>query len=230
MSWEEIIRIVSKYLEAGQLKSLLLILLIAVPVYILFNVSRVVDSFDSFRKRNQAIIKDYFDKEVPKDAVTEKVILDARETRYFKSIVGIYAEEKFRHALIKFHDDLSPDVSWRSIRKAMRYLRLRDREIKVEFTLSALIAYSLYVPLYLLVSYILLILIQQFFLQPVEFIGQPNKIFYSVAYGLIFWVLLREIWTIHSAVRIWEKLNRGKTKIRLVKQVIKARFTSDKNL
>lgn len=226
MNWEEIIKIVGKYLEAGQVKSLILILLIAVPVYILFNVSRVIDSFDSLRRRNQAIIKDYFDKEVLKDPLTEKVILDAREAKYFKSIVGIYAEERLRHALIKLHADLSPGVSWRSIRRSIRYLRLHDGQIKVQFSLATLLAYVLYLPLYFLVSYILLILIQQFFLQPVEFIGQPNKIFYSVAYTFIFWVLLREIWTIHSAVGIWQKLNSGKTKFWLLGQVIKNRVVS----
>jgi hypothetical protein len=226
MGLEEIIKFVSKYLEAGELKSLMLILLIAVPVYIMFNLSRVFDSFDSFRKRKQAIIRDYFEKDFPKDPNTEKVILDVREARYFKSIVGIYAEERFRYALIKLHTDLSPSVDWSSIRKALRYLRARDGQIEVRFTLSAFIAYLFYIPLYFLVSAILLILIDQFIFQPIVFIQQLNKIAYVFVYSLLFVVLLREIWVINSAVRIWKKLNSGKTKFGLMKELLKARLAS----
>lgn len=220
MDLDDILTVASRSLEAGQLKSLLLILLIAGPLYFLFNVSRLLESFDSFRKRSQSIFRDYFDKDVPKDSVTEKVILDAREARYFKSIVGICAEAKLCHALIDLLAELSPEISWKTLKRSMRYLFAREGHITVRITRVTLFAYALYVPLYLLVSYILLILIQQFFLQPMEFMQQPNKLFYSLAYSLLFWALLSEIWTIHSAMHLWEKMHEGKTKYGLVKEVI----------
>ncbi len=230
MNIQDLIALVQKYLEPGQLKTLMVILAIAVPLYILINLSGFLDSFYSFRKRKQAVIKDYLDKDIPRDAHTEKAILDAREARYFKYIIGIYAEEQFRHALIQLHAKLSPAVDWRKIRKALRYLRNRDGQIQVSLGLSALIAYTLYFPLYFLVSYIILILVHQFFLEPLLFLQTANKIAYSLAYSVLFWVLLQEIWTINSAVYIWKKLNSGKTRLDLVKIIVKSTFNKETRL
>jgi hypothetical protein len=221
MGWDDVLKFAEKFSEPGQLKLLIVLLSIAVPLYVLFNLSGVLESLYSFRKRKQSVIKDYFDRDLSRDDQTEKAILDAREARYFKYIFGIYAEEKFRHALIRLHNNLSPTVDWRIIRRAMRYLHERDGEVEVFIDLLAIIVYLLYVPLYFLVSYILLILIQQFFLQPLIFIQQPNKVAYSLVYSLLFWILLSEIWKINSAAKIWTKLNNGKNKLDLVRLSLK---------
>jgi hypothetical protein len=230
MVWEEVLKFAGKFSDPGQLKSLLLLLSIAVPLYLLFNLSGVLESVYSFRKRKQSVIKDYFDKDMPRDTQTEKAILDAREARYFKYVLGIYAEEKFRHALIRLHDKLSPSVDWRNIRRAMRYLSVRDGEAEVFIDLVAIISYLLYLLCYFLVSYILLILGQQFVSQPLTFVQQPNKIAYSLVYSLLFWVLLSEIWKINSAAKIWSKLNDGKSKSDLVRLALKRSFTKKRLL
>lgn len=227
MGLEEIIKIVSKYLEAGQLKPLMLIFLITVPIYMMFNLPRVFDSFDSFRKRKQAIIRDYFDKDFPKDPNTEKVILDVREARYFKSIVGIYAEEQFRHALIKLHAELSPAVDWPQIKRAVPYLRARDGKIEVQLTINVFFAfYLVYIPYYLIISGLVLTLFVLFTFQPFVFTQELLKTAYAGICAFLLWVVLGEIWAINSAVRIWEKLNSGKTRFGLMKELLKARLVS----
>ncbi|MDX1802770.1 MAG: hypothetical protein R3292_01730 [Alcanivorax sp.] len=58
------------------------------------------------------------------DEATKNTVLDARNTLLFKSATGIYAERRMRTALCVLHGQLSGEITWRHIARAINFIRL----------------------------------------------------------------------------------------------------------
>ena len=176
--------------------------------FIAFNLIRIVDSVERFRRRKQKIIDEYFNKDVAKDERTEAAMVDLRDTLYFESISGIYAEKKLRHTLMTFHANMPASLDWRPLKRALKYLKEENGQMTVAISLWEMFLYIVAVVGYFLMSFIFLFLLLALIIRPLDFVMQPKIIFLFASSLVIIALLLNEIWSTNSAIRIWGFVNK----------------------
>lgn len=127
---EKLIEFILKLIES---KNIALILVVVFFLFFIFFFRFYIKHYDNVIKVFSFLKKLKKNKEILDftESITDKEILDLKETQRFQQYFGINAEKKRREKLIYFHKKYELRISWKEIKAAYQYLLFNEESINV---------------------------------------------------------------------------------------------------
>ncbi|MCK5171412.1 MAG: hypothetical protein KAQ75_16150 [Bacteroidales bacterium] len=138
---ETLINFVLKFIES---KNPYLILGVVFSIFFIFLIRFYIKNYDNVIKAFGFLRKFRKNKELLNltDSVSDKEILDLKETNRFQQYFGIYVEKKRREKLINFHNKHELKITWKEVKAAYHYIKFEETGISINIKKTDKFSYN----------------------------------------------------------------------------------------